>query len=71
MRCHCGCNEITSGGNFKPGHDQKLRSKHEGQTGGLLALKKLVEAAKAYSSGSASEEEFLALTRQTMAPQKD
>ena len=44
--CECGCGEQTKGGDFLPGHDQKLRVEIEKVAGGLLKLKELVEEAK-------------------------
>jgi len=41
--CNCGCGETTAGGQFLPGHDQKLRIAIERKVGGLLELKALVE----------------------------
>ncbi|MGH0002803.1 hypothetical protein ACQU0X_22235 [Pseudovibrio ascidiaceicola] len=41
--CACGCEALTKGGEFLPGHDQKLRAALEHTAGGLLELKKLVE----------------------------
>jgi hypothetical protein len=40
--CECGCGSSTKG-EFAPGHDQKLRAALERASGGLLALRKLVE----------------------------
>lgn len=37
--CECGCEKLTKGGNYLPGHDQKLRSKLEQKVGGLLQLR--------------------------------
>ncbi len=41
--CDCGCGEITKGGWYMPGHDQKLRAAIENKVGGLTELKQLVE----------------------------
>jgi len=41
--CACGCGDEMHGGDFLPGHDQKLRVAIEAKAGGLLALKQLVE----------------------------
>ena len=41
--CGCGCGEMTKGGIYAPGHDQKLRTAIENKVGGLPALKQLVE----------------------------
>ena len=42
--CECGCGEPTKGGNFLPGHDQRLRISLEKRAGGLLALRELVDS---------------------------
>lgn len=42
--CECGCGELTKGGNFLPGHDQRLRISLEKRAGGLLALRDLVDS---------------------------
>ncbi|HWJ23857.1 MAG TPA: hypothetical protein VNS52_15995 [Gemmatimonadaceae bacterium] len=49
--CACGCAELTEGGVFRPGHDQKLRAQLERRVGGLLALRQLVAAAEAHVQG--------------------
>ena len=41
--CKCGCEQMTKGGEYAPGHDQKLRAAIEKEVGGLLELKSLVE----------------------------
>jgi hypothetical protein len=41
--CICGCGEITKGGTFRPGHDQKLRVAIEQAAGGLEGLRIIVE----------------------------
>jgi hypothetical protein len=43
--CHCGCGDLTKGGRFLPGHDQKLRIEIERQAGGLEKLREIVEKA--------------------------
>lgn len=42
--CICGCGEITRGGRFRPGHDQKLRKAIEDAVGGLESLRAIAEA---------------------------
>lgn len=42
--CGCGCGEATGGGEFRPGHDQKLRTELERRAGGLRNLARMVEA---------------------------
>jgi hypothetical protein len=61
--CKCGCGERTSGGNFLPGHDQKLRTMLVDEVGGLFALQELVQSAKKYSCGEKDPEELLDLIR--------
>jgi len=51
MECECGCGEKASTRSFKPGHDQKLRISLEHRAGGIIGLRKLVEAAERFSSG--------------------
>ena len=43
--CGCGCGSETRGGDFLPGHDQRLRAILEEKVGGLLNLKRIVEKA--------------------------
>lgn len=43
--CECGCEGMTEGGDFLPGHDQRLRAAIERRAGGLLLLRDLVEQA--------------------------
>ena len=43
--CACGCGGETRGGDFLPGHDQRLRAAIEEKAGGLLNLKQIVETA--------------------------
>jgi hypothetical protein len=54
--CRCGCGEPTSGGEYRPGHDQKHRASLERQAGGLPGLIILVEAARDYADGRISLE---------------
>ena len=63
--CACGCGELTEGGTFRPGHDQKLRAALERRVGGLLALRQLVAAAEAHAQGRLPAE-ALALTVKTL-----
>lgn len=44
--CQCGCGEITSGGNFRPGHDARMKGQlirlvEEGGPEGEAALERL------------------------------
>ena len=50
--CECGCGEQTSGGDFLPGHDQKLRAAIEREIGGLLKLREFVEEKLGRSIGA-------------------
>jgi hypothetical protein len=43
VECGCGCGGMTAGGDFQPGHDQKLRADLERRAGGLKNLNRLVE----------------------------
>jgi len=43
--CRCGCGETTKGGQFLPGHDQKLRAEIERRAGGIEELRRIVEKA--------------------------
>ena len=54
----CGCGERTSGGVFRPGHDQKLRTSLENRAGGLSGLARLVDAAEHYADGRLPLEDF-------------
>jgi hypothetical protein len=58
MTCHCGCDQPAKR-NFLPGHDQKLRAKLGAQTGGLLGLEELVQAAAAFAKGGSDRKSFL------------
>jgi len=63
--CECGCGEMATG-SFLPGHDQKLRIAIEQEVGGLLALRSLVEAAKANATGEISDEAFCKTVRRIL-----
>lgn len=41
--CHCGCGEMTRGGEFIPGHDAKLLSSIVKSVGGIASLRDIVE----------------------------
>lgn len=56
--CQCRCGGETQGGEFLPGHDQKLRSALETRVGGLLALRDLVDAMESYVRGGGALEEL-------------
>ena len=68
MICHCGCGQPAKR-NFLPGHDQKLRSKLEAQTGGLLGLEALVQAAAAFAKGETDADSFLNQLRAIFQPE--
>ena len=55
-KCECGCGQETKGGDFAPGHDQKVRAALEARVGGLLNLRTLVDAAESYATGSGTTE---------------
>lgn len=42
-QCGCGCNLMTAGGDFKPGHDSKTLSAIVARYGGVLELKHAIE----------------------------
>ena len=50
--CACGCGGEPAGGNFLPGHDQRLRADLERRIGGLIPLRMLVEASEHFSIGT-------------------
>lgn len=64
--CECGCAESTHGGQFLPGHDQRLRAQLESRVGGLLALRALIESVEAYAQGRQTSDELTATVRRTM-----
>jgi hypothetical protein len=51
QECACGCGETPSSGQFRPGHDQRLRADLERRVGGLLALADLVSSAEQFTKG--------------------
>ena len=63
--CACGCGTQTAGGQFAPGHDQKLRTEAERRAGGVVALARLVEAAEQYALGHMPREDFEVRLRST------
>jgi hypothetical protein len=67
--CSCGCGQPTKGGIFLPGHDAKLRAAIEESVGGLLSLSRLVEAARQFTSGILSSEDYMKLTREVIGEQ--
>jgi hypothetical protein len=61
--CECGCGGTVNQGLFLPGHDQRLRTALEGEVGGLLPLRTLVRAARAYSNGEINGQAFTQTVR--------
>ena len=43
--CACGCNELTKGGEFLPGHDVRLLGAIVKRVGGVVNLRIIVEHA--------------------------
>lgn len=43
--CACGCNEMTKGGEFLPGHDVRLLGAIVRRVGGVAKLRVIVEIA--------------------------
>ena len=66
--CKCGCCGETINGLFLPGHDQKLRSKLEKITCGLLNLRDLVKLAQQYSANNISIQQFGDKTKLLIKP---
>ena len=65
--CECGCEGSTQGGNFLPGHDQRLRSSLEERVGGLLGLRTLINGAQRYQQGAITELELGQIVRAQFA----
>ena len=63
-KCQCNCEGDTEGGDFLPGHDQKLRTVLEGRVGGLLVMRDLVEAIESYAQGRTTLEQLGQTVRQ-------
>lgn len=66
-QCECGCGQESGGGQFKPGHDQKLRTDLETRVGGILALRQLVDAAHSYATGNSTTEQLATTVRRVFA----
>ena len=43
--CQCGCKGMTRGGEFLPGHDQRLYAAIVKKVGGVVELRRIVEKA--------------------------
>ena len=64
--CICGCNEEIEKGNFKTGHDQKLRISLEKNIGGIVNLKTLVESSVKYNKEQISLNDFGKIVHQLL-----
>ena len=64
MECACGCGEKPVNGNFRPGHDQRLRADIERRVGGLIALRMLVEAAEHFVEGNVGSSQFNGMVKE-------
>jgi hypothetical protein len=65
--CECGCGGSVNQGLFLPGHDQRLRTALECEVGGLLPLRTLVRAARAYSNGEINGQAFTQAVRAVLS----
>ena len=63
--CLCGCDEDNVSGNFKPGHDQKLRADLERRVGGLFNLARLVYESEEFAAGRSSTGQLAKVVRAT------
>lgn len=70
MECACGCGGTPSGGNFLPGHDQRLRANLERRVGGLINLRMLVEAAENFVEGEVGSHQFNGMVRELLHNRK-
>ena len=61
--CACGCGKPTGGGEFLPGHDQKVRTTAENTVGGVRNLHELAMAAYEHAKGRLPLEELGRLVR--------
>lgn len=68
MDCNCGCRQETSGGLFKPGHDQKLRADLERRANGLLTVRDLVDISLKFAHGEVSDKDFALKVRELFSP---
>jgi hypothetical protein len=64
--CACGCEKLTKGGVYLPGHDAKLRKAIEKSVGGLQSLDRLVGAARRFAAGELSDDEYHRITREVV-----
>ncbi|MBN7825130.1 hypothetical protein [Bowmanella dokdonensis] len=64
MKCACNCGGMTAGGNFLPGHDQRLRAELERRVGGIINLRMLVEAAEHFVEGNIGSYQFNGMVKE-------
>lgn len=64
MECACNCVGTTAGGNFLPGHDQRLRADLERRVGGIINLRMLVEAAEHFVDGNIGSYQFNGMVKE-------
>jgi hypothetical protein len=56
--CLCGCGQAPEGGDFVPGHDQRLRTRIEQMAGGLMNLQEIIDVLDRYVAGELIESEL-------------
>jgi hypothetical protein len=66
-KCECGCGDDAKGGQFLPGHDQRLRAFLETDVGGLLSLRALVRATRSYCDGHITDQAFTQTVRAVLS----
>ncbi len=66
MECACGCGKVPAGGQFLPGHDQRLRADLERRVGGLISLRMLVEAAEHFVEGNVGSYQFNGMVKELL-----
>ena len=66
MECACNCGGTTAGGDFLPGHDQRLRADLERSVGGIINLRMLVEAAEHFVEGSVGSYQFNGMVKELL-----
>ena len=64
--CECGCGDEAQG-QFITGHDQRLRIALETEVGGVLPLRTIVRAARAYADGDITDQAFTQTVRGVFA----
>lgn len=70
MVCACGCGKEPAGGDFLPGHDQRLRADLERRVGGLISLRMLVEAAEHFVEGNVGSSQFNGMVKELFQDRK-